>query len=87
MVGENLLVFKKIKIIIFRKMGLMKIFSGDEKLATELQKKIEEIGITTVMKTNSQNNQLDKKIPQELFIQEVDFGKVNQIIEDFRMNL
>ena len=68
-------------------MGLMKIFSGDEKLATELQKKIEEIGITTVMKTNSQNNQLDKKIPQELFIQEVDFGKVNQIIEDFRMNL
>lgn len=68
-------------------MGLMKIFSGDEKLATELQKKIEEIGITTVMKTNSQNNQLDKKIPQELFIQEVDFGKVQQVIEDFRMNL
>ena len=68
-------------------MGLMKIFSGDENLATELQKKIEEIGITTVMKTNSQNNQLDKKIPQELFIQEVDFGKVNQVIEDFRMNL
>ena len=87
MVGENLLVFKKIKIIIFRKMGLMKIFSGDVKLATELQKKIEEIGITTVMKTNSQNNQLDKKIPQELFIQEVDFGKVQQVIEDFRMNL
>ena len=68
-------------------MGLMKIFSGDVKLATELQKKIEEIGITTVMKTNSQNNQLDKKIPQELFIQEVDFGKVQQVIEDFRMNL
>ena len=68
-------------------MGLMKIFSGDVKLATELQKKIEEIGITTVMKTNSQNNQSAKKIPLELFIQEVDFGKVNQVIEDFRMNL
>ena len=68
-------------------MGLMKIFSGDEKLATELQKKIEEIGIETVIKTNTQNNQSAKKIPLELFIQEVDFGKVNQVIEDFRMNL
>jgi hypothetical protein len=68
-------------------MGLMKIFSGDEKLATELQQKIEAIGVETVLKSNSQINKSEKKTPVELFVQEVDFGKVNPVIEDFRMSL
>jgi hypothetical protein len=68
-------------------MGLMKIFSGDEKLATELQQKIEAIGIETVIKNNSQINKSEKNSPVELFVQEVDFGKVNPVIEDFRMSL
>ncbi len=68
-------------------MGLMKIFSGDEKLATELQQKIEAIGIETVLKTNGQINKSAKTTPVELFVQEVDFGKVNPVIEDFRMSL
>mgnify|MGYP001006962293 CR=1 FL=1 len=33
-------------------MGLMKVFSGSEILALALQEKIEEIGVTTVIKNN-----------------------------------
>lgn len=71
-------------------MGLIKIFSGNEILALSLQKKIEEIGVSTVIRNNNQANvipsiQSDKAV--ELFIQEIDFGKANPVIEDFRLTI
>lgn len=71
-------------------MGLIKIFSGTEMLAQSLQQKIEAIGVTTVIRSNNQANvipsiQTDKAV--ELFIQEVDFGKANPVIEEFRLSL
>lgn len=71
-------------------MGLIKIFSGSEILALSLQQKIEAIGVTTVIRNNNQANvipsiQTDKAV--ELFIQEVDFGKANPVIEEFRLSI
>ena len=71
-------------------MGLIKIFSGSEILAQSLQQKIEAIGVTTVIRSNNQANvipsiQTDKAV--ELFIQEVDFGKANPVIEAFRLSI
>ena len=71
-------------------MGLIKIFSGSEILALSLQEKIEAIGVTTVIRNNNQANvipsiQTDKAV--ELFIQEVDFGKANPVIEEFRLSI
>ena len=71
-------------------MGLMKIFSGSETLALSLQNKIEAIGVTTVIRNNNQANvlpsiQTDTAV--ELFIQEVDFGKANPVIEEFRLSI
>jgi len=71
-------------------MGLIKIFSGKELLALSLQQKIEEIGVNTVIRINNQANvlpsiQTEKAV--ELFIQEVDFGKVNPVIEEFRLRI
>lgn len=71
-------------------MGLMKIFSGDEILALALQEKIEAIGVSTVMRNNNQSNVLPSLTaarPVELFIQEVDFGKANPVIEAFRLSI
>ncbi len=71
-------------------MGLIKIFSGSEILALSLQQKIEAIGVKTVLRNNNQANvipsiQTDKAV--ELFIQEVDFGKANPVIEEFRLSI
>lgn len=71
-------------------MGLIKIFSGNEILAQSLQEKIEAIGVATVIRSNNQANvipsiQTDKAV--ELFIQEVDFGKANPVIEEFRLSI
>ncbi len=71
-------------------MGLIKIFSGSEILALSLQEKIEAIGVNTVIRNNNQANvipsiQTDKAV--ELFIQEVDFGKANPVIEEFRLSI
>ncbi len=71
-------------------MGLIKIFSGEAILATTLQKKIEAIGVNTVLRDNNQANvlpsiQTAKAV--ELFIQEIDYGKVSPVIEEFRMSL
>ena len=71
-------------------MGLIKIFSGEEVLALSLQQKIEAIGVATVIRNNNQANvipsiQTDKAV--ELFIQEVDFGKANPVIEEFRLSI
>ncbi len=72
-------------------MGLIKIFSGTETLALNLQGRIEAIGVNTVIKNNIQSGQLagfrtaDQAV--EVFIQEVDFGKVNPVIEEFRLSI
>lgn len=72
-------------------MGLIKIFSGSEILALNLQQKIEDAGVNTVLKNNIQSarlggfGNLDQAV--EIFIQEVDFGKANPVIEAFRMSL
>jgi hypothetical protein len=70
-------------------MGLIKIFSGNEALALELQGKIEAENIYTVIRNNNQITTASKTTskPVELFIQETDFNKANPVIEDFRMSL
>ena len=71
-------------------MGLMKLFSGSEILAQALQKKIEAIGVNTVIRNNNQSNVLptmSNTKPVELFIQETDFSKVNAIVEEFRLSI
>jgi hypothetical protein len=70
-------------------MGLIKIFSGNEALALELQGKIEAENIYTVIRNNNQITTASKTTskPVELFIQETDFNKSNPVIEDFRMSL
>ena len=72
-------------------MGLMKIFSGSEILAQALQSKIEAVGVNTIIKNNIQSAKLagfgtaDQAV--EVFIQEIDFGKANPVIEEFRMSI
>jgi hypothetical protein len=71
-------------------MGLIKIFSGKEILALSLQQKIEDIGVNTVIRNNNQANvlpsiQTEKAV--ELFIHEIDFGKANPVIENFRLSI
>jgi hypothetical protein len=72
-------------------MGLIKIFSGSEILATNLKEKIEAVGINVVIKDNIQSARLggfgNSDLAVELFIQEFDFGKAHPVIEEFRMNL
>lgn len=72
-------------------MGLMKIFSGSEILAQALQQKIDSIGVKTVLKNNIQSARLagfgSSNVAFEVFVQEVDFGKVNPVIEEFRMSI
>ncbi len=69
-------------------MGLMKIFSGAEASAILLQEKIEQANIFTEIRNNNQITfaTITTSKPVELFIQESDFGKASQIIEDFRMS-
>ena len=72
-------------------MGLIKIFSGTDKIATQLQEQIEAIEIEVVKKENLQSARfMDNKnanLAVELFIQEKNFHKANPIIEEFRLNL
>jgi len=71
-------------------MGLIKIFSGEEILAVTLKEQLEAAAIDVVIRNNNQANvlpsiQTAKAV--ELFIQEVDFGKANPVIEAFRLSL
>jgi hypothetical protein len=71
-------------------MGLIKIFSGEEILAITLKEKLEEAAINVVVRNNNQANVLPsihtvKAV--ELFIQEIDFGKANPVIEEFRLSI
>lgn len=72
-------------------MGLIKIFSGSEILASALQSKIEQIGVNTVKRDNLQSARLggfgNSDLAVEVFIQEKDFNKANPVIEDFRMSI
>ena len=72
-------------------MGLIKIFSGSEVLALALQEKIESVGVATIKKDNIQSARLagfgNSDLAVELFIQEVDFGKANPVIEECRMSI
>ncbi len=71
-------------------MGLIKIFSGNKTLALDLQSKIEAAEIKTVVKDNIQTTKVaGSRANQvvEIFIKEIDFGKVHPIIEDFRMRI
>jgi len=72
-------------------MGLIKIFSGSDILAKNLQQRIEDAGISTVIKDNIQSARLggfgNTDLAVEVFIQEVDFGKANPIIEEFRLSI
>lgn len=73
-----------------QKMGLIKIFSGEEILASNLKERLEEVNIIVVIRHNNQANVLPSiqtEKAAELFIQEVDFGKANPVIEKFRLSL
>jgi hypothetical protein len=72
-------------------MGLIKIFSGSEILAQALAAKIEDAGVSTVVKNNIQSARLggfgNTGLAVEIFVQESDYGKISSIIEDFRMSI
>jgi len=72
-------------------MGMIKIFSGSEILALGLKAKIEETGVSVLLKNNIQSATLGgfgtSAQAVELFIEEYDFGKASPIIEEFRMSI
>ncbi len=72
-------------------MGLIKIFSGSEILANALHEKIAALGIDAVLKDNIQSARLggfgSSDLAVEVFIQERDYGKAHQVIEEFRMSI
>lgn len=72
-------------------MGLMKVFSGSEILAKNLQSRIEDHGVSTVLKDNIQSARLggfgNTDLAVEVFIQETDFNKAHQIIDDFKIEM
>jgi lipopolysaccharide export system protein LptA len=66
-------------------MGLIKIFSGKESIAKNLKTAVEKGNIVVTEGENKQNS--GKAAIIELFIEEDDFMKVRNIIEDFKMNM
>jgi len=69
-------------------MGLMKVFSGSEILATALKTKLEEAGIDVIMKNNNQSNIVlgsASTLAVELFIDESKYGKADPVITDFKI--
>ena len=72
-------------------MGMIKIFSGSEILASRLKEKIEAIGVDVLKKDNIQSARLggfgNSDLAVELFINERYYGKVNDVIEEFRMSI
>lgn len=72
-------------------MGMMKIFSGSEILASALKEKIEEIGVEVLQKDNIQSARLggfgNLDLAIELFIDERYYGKVAEVVEKFRMSI
>jgi hypothetical protein len=72
-------------------MAVVKIFSGSEILALGLQQKLAEIDIFPVIKNNMQAARLSgfgsSGLAVELFIEERELVKAEQVIEDFKMGL
>ncbi|WP_396176156.1 DUF2007 domain-containing protein [Flavobacterium sp.] len=72
-------------------MGMIKIFSGSEILASRLKEQIEAIGVDVLKKDNIQSARLggfgNSDLAVELFIDERYYGKVNDVIEEFRMSI
>lgn len=71
-------------------MGLMKVFSGSEILATALKTKLEQAGIDVIMKNNNQSNIVlgsASSLAVELFIDESKYGKADPVITDFKINI
>lgn len=72
-------------------MGMIKIFSGSEILASRLKEQIEAIGVDVLKKDNIQSARLggfgNTDLAVELFIDERYYGKVNNLIEKFRMSI
>jgi hypothetical protein len=72
-------------------MGMIKIFSGSDILASRLKEKIEAIGVDVLKKDNIQSARLggfgNSDLAVELFIDERYYGKVNDVIEEFRMSI
>ncbi|WNM18587.1 DUF2007 domain-containing protein [Flavobacterium capsici] len=71
-------------------MGLVKIFSGKEILATDLKHRLENAGVKVELRNNNQANvfpSLNNAKIVEVFIQENDFMKVNKVVEDFKMGM
>ena len=72
-------------------MGMIKIFSGSEILASRLKEKIEAIGVDVLKKDNIQSARLggfgNSDLAVEIFIDERYYGKVNDVIEEFRMSI
>jgi len=66
-------------------MGLIKIFSGKESIAKNLQNVVEKGNVTVVQRENKQHS--GNATIVELFIEEDDFMKVRDAIEDFKMNM
>lgn len=69
----------------YTNMGLIKIFSGKESIAKNLQIVVEKENVTVTQRENKQNSGNAAII--ELFIEEDDFMKVRDAIEDFKMNM
>lgn len=66
-------------------MGLIKIFSGKETIAKKIQIAVEAENVMLTQRENKQNSGNTAII--ELFIEEDDFMKVRDAIEDFKMNM
>ena len=66
-------------------MGLIKIFSGKESIAKKLLTVVEKQNVTVTQRENKQNSGSAAII--ELLIEEDDFMKVRDAIEDFKMNM
>lgn len=66
-------------------MGLIKIFSGKESIAKNLKMAVEKGNVIVTQRENKQNSGNTAII--ELFIEEDDFMKVRDAIEDFKMNM
>lgn len=72
-------------------MGLIKVFSGSEILAKNLQNRLEEQDVPTVIKDNIQSARLggfgNTDLAVEVFIQESDYNKAHKIIDDFKIEM
>ena len=65
--------------------NLIKVFTGSETLVILLKGRLEEIGITSLIKNDSITAYLESSPPPsiDLFIQEIDLKKANAIITEF----